>query len=241
MGELFYIMRTIKLIILCSLATYIFVACGNSATNSDNKNNYNNYREAVDANDFSAAHKMLGDLYEEYTAVYAKREFNIRKDSSFVVQEKYYKAFDYVYGKEIQFLLSNFEGKDVADKITFLLHEIPRDGRKFPAGLCDYSVACMGTWGAEGKPLKAYVIWVEHYNNLCSKILSLAINRKNEEVAKQVLMCFEDNVEVTEGESNGIMIDGVSVDGNHGYIKYTTKDKDEANEKYKKAVELGIF
>lgn len=238
MGELFYIMRTIKLIILCSLATYIFVACGNSATNSDNKNNYSNYREAVDANDFSAAHKMLGDLYEEYTVAYAIEYYNLAKDSSYVLQEKYYKAFDYVYGKEIQFLLSNFEGKDVADKITFLLHEIPRDGRKFPAGLCDYDVAYMET--QKGKPLKAYVIWVEHYNNLCRQILSLAINRKNEEIAKQVLMCFEDNVEVTTGNGR-IMVDGIRVGANHGYIKYTTKDKDEANEKYKKVVELGIF
>ena len=94
MGELFYIMRTIKLIILCSLATYIFVACGNSATNSDNKNNYNNYREAVDANDFSAAHKMLGDLYEEYTVAYAIEYYNLAEDSSYVLQEKYYKAFE---------------------------------------------------------------------------------------------------------------------------------------------------
>ena len=66
------------------------------------------------------------------------------------------------------------------------------------------------------------------------------MNRKNEEVAKQVLMCFEDNVEVTTGNGR-IMVDGIRVGANHGYIKYTTKDKDEANEKYKKAVELGIF
>ena len=53
-------------------------------------------------------------------------------------------------------------------------------------------------------------------------------------------MCFEDNVEVTTGNGR-IMVDGIRVGANHGYIKYTTKDKDEANEKYKKAVELGIF
>ena len=33
----------------------------------------------------------------------------------------YFKAFDYIYGNEVQFLLGDYEGDNVADRIIFFV------------------------------------------------------------------------------------------------------------------------
>ena len=151
----------------------------------------------------------------------------------------YYSAFDHIYKAEIQYLLSELNGDECKDKITFLLEEIPVEGEKFPQGLCHYSIACRGEWGDEGLPLDAYIVWTQHFNRLCDTILSLAINRNNQDLAKMILLKYVDNVEVTRGGDN--VVDGVMVDGNHGYIKYTSVDRDAARKKYDEAVRIGAF
>ena len=195
-------------------------------------NNYKkasqNYQEACKELDFEAARTYLYQFRQEY--------LNCRNKQS---EAKYYEAFDYIYKAEIQFLLSEFSDEECVDKITFILTEIPVEGEKAQAGLCRYWSACRDE--KEGKPLDAYIVWTEHYNRLCNTILTLAINRNYPKLAKFAIMQFADNVEVYKGSSDGIEIDGVNVDGNHGYIKYTSSDRDAAKKKYKEALQLGAI
>ena len=200
---------------------------------------YKDYREAVKALDFEAARDAMSIYHEKYLEELSENGI-INQEDRKKAEGEYYAAFDYIYKAEIQYLLSELRGDECKDKIVFLLEEIPIEGEKFPQGLCDYGVACRGSWGDEGLPLDAYVIWTQHFNRLCDNILSLAITMKNQDVAKMILLKYVDNVEVTTGDSD-VIVNGVSVDGNHGYINYTSADRDTAKKKYDEAVELGAF
>ena len=56
-----------------------------------------------------------------------------------------------------------------------------------------------------------------------------------------ILLKYVDNVEVTTGNNPAVVVDGVKVDGSHGYIKYTSADRDAARKKYDEAVRIGAF
>ncbi len=153
----------------------------------------------------------------------------------------YYEAFDYIYKQETMYILTNLEGKECTDRITFIMEDIPVIGDKYPEGLCSYFVSLRGEHD-DGFRLDMYVKWTEHFNNLCNTVLNLSINRKNKELAQTILTRFVENVEVTPGSSGSeIVIDGQRVDGNHGYIKYTKKDIDVAKKKYDEVVKSGAF
>lgn len=207
---------------------------------------YNSYQEACKALDFDAAHDILSVYRDQYAEARAKDDISGREERE-SAQEKYFNAFDYVYKAETQHILSEMEGEERKSKIIFMLEGIPVEGEKYPEGLCDYEVARRGDWGEEGIPLDAYIIWVQHYNQLCSNIMTLAISKKDQELAKAILLQFADNVEAitsgSGGKSSGrfIDVDGVRVDGYHGYIKYTSADRDAAQKKYERAVEMGAF
>jgi len=243
-------MKRIKFLSFCCIAVFLLTACGSSSskneeekisvTGADGKE-YTSYQEACRAEDFEAARDAMSIYHEKYLEELSGNGM-VNKEDRKKAEGKYYEAFDYIYKAEIQYLLSELRGDECKDKIAFLLEEIPIEGEKFPQGLCDYSVACRGSWGDEGLPLDAYVIWTQHFNRLCDNILSLAINRKNQDVAKMILLKYVDNVEVTRGESGGgVKVNGVRVDGNHGYINYTSADRDTAKKKYDEAVKSGAF
>lgn len=224
-----------------SMAT--LCSCGDS--NSDNSNkeiSQMNYRDAVKALDFEAARDVMKKYHNKYLEELSKDAIKNAEERR-EAEGKYYSAFDEIYKAEIQYLLSELSGNECIDKISFLLAEIPVEGEKFPQGLCDYSIACRGrgNWGNAGLPLDAYIVWTQHFNRLCDTILFLAINRKNQDLAKLILLKYVDNVEVTEGRINGIKVNGVWVDGSHGYINYTSADRDAARKKYNEAVKLGVF
>lgn len=223
------------------MASACAISCGNNSSQNQtgqSESSEQSYREAVKNQDFESARDILNTYHVEYKKSQSKNGI-LYKDERKEAEGKYYNAFDYIYKAEIQYLLSELEGDECKDKIMFLLEEIPIEGEKFPKGLCEYRVACRGTSGDEGIPLDAYIIWTQHFNRLCSNILSLAINRKNQDLAKLILLHFVENVEVTKGRD--VKVDGVLVDGNHGYIKYTTEDKDAAKAKYDEAVANGAF
>jgi len=231
------------LVILAIIGFGVTTLCGCGNSNSSNSNKgekYEDYREAVKALDFEAARNTMSIYHEKYLEELSEDGI-LHKEDRKKAEGKYYEAFDYIYKAEIQYLLSELRGDECKNKIAFLLEEIPIEGEKFPQGLCEYGVACRGSWGDEGLPLDAYVIWTQHFNRLCDNILSLAINMKNQDVAKMILLKYVDNVEVTKGDSDGVKVNGVRVDGNHGYINYTSADRDTAKKKYDEAVKLGAF
>lgn len=234
-------MRIFKIFTACSLTLILLFACGQSSNNTGKDRSYTNYREAVKSGDFEAAHDSLSEYYDRYISELSNTSYCDR-DERKLAENLYYNAFDYIYKAEIQYLISELSGDDCRDKILFLLEEIPVIGDKFTEGLCDfYATQLNHDTTGKGIPLGAYIVWTQHYNRICNTVLSLAINRKYQDLARCILTCYVDNVEVTEGETGGIIIDGVKVDGNHGYIKYTTTDKDAAKKKYDDAVSSGAF
>ena len=180
---------SIGCLMLCAL-----MACGggNEKSNADGTE-YPSYRDAVKNNDFESARDVLNVYREKYLSFQSKDGI-LYRDERKEAEGKYYQAFDDIYKAETQFLLSEFSGEECKDKILFILEEIPVEGEKSPAGLCDFSLVGRGDWGDNGIPLDAYIVWTQHYNRLCNNILTLAINRKNQELAKAILLQFVDNV-----------------------------------------------
>jgi hypothetical protein len=180
------------------------------------------YRAACKRGDFETAHLILGELLEEY--------------NSDIDCDKYYTAFSYIYPREIQYILDNIEGDECVDKIIFLLTEIPITGTKPAEGdhrdrgqLADY---INSRFAEEGK----YTEYVKNYNALCDNILALAINRKNQRLAKMVLLQYVENVTAIKKE-----IEDPNVNGNFSRVTYSNADKDKAQKKYDDALELGAF
>lgn len=228
-------MRTMKFLMFSYVAICMLMACGNKSNSSGPSEQ--SYREAVKNLDFDTARDILNSFREKYLEEQSKGSYDERK----AAEGKYYNAFDYIYKSEIQYLLSELNDDECKDKILYILEEIPVEGEKFPEGLCDRWTTYRGGDNDEnGIHLDAYIVWTQHFNRLCSSILSSAINSKNQELSKLILMKFVDNVEVTEGDDN-VKVDGVRVDIEHGYIKYTTKDKDAAQKRYDDAVTSGAF
>ena len=215
-------------------------SCGNSNSGNSNKEEMDmDYRDAIKALDFETARDIMNTYHERYIEELSK-SYSHRKERK-KAEGMYYSAFDQIYKAEIQYLLSELNGDECKDKIAFLLEEIPVEGEKFPQGLCSYYIASRGDFGDDGLPLDAYIVWTQHFNRLCDTILSLAINRRNQDLATMILLKYVDNVEVTTGDHPAVVVDGVKVDGSHGYIKYTSADRDAARKKYDEAVRIGAF
>lgn len=243
--------RSIISLIVLACAILLFNHCTCSYTENSGikdlwktvaKNNkYPSYRDAVKVGDFDAAYDSLNIYHKNYIFYQAKNGIiyrNARKYS----ESRYYEAFDYIYKAEVRHILTQMDGREAIDKIFFLLDEIPIEGERSPQGLCEYDLVCRGDWGDEGIPLDAYIVWTQHFNDLCMSILNLAINRKNKDLARQILVHFVENVEAIKGSSSErIVVNNVRVDGNHGYIKYTKVDAQAAKEKYDNAVAMGMF
>ena len=229
----------------CSYTENSSVKKEETATAKDTKdaknNKYQSYRDAVKVGDFEAAYDSLNNYHKTYIYYQAKNGI-LNRSSRKYSESRYYEAFDYIYKAEVRHILTQMDGREAIDKIFFLLDEIPIEGERSPQGLCDYNLVCRGDWGDEGIPLDAYIVWTQHFNDLCMSILNLAINRKNKDLARQILVHFVDNVEAIKGSSSErIVVNNVRVDGNHGYIKYTKVDAQAAKKKYDNAVATGMF
>ena len=216
-------------------------SCGNSNSGNSNKEEKMDmdYRDAIKALDFETARDIMNTYHERYLEELSKDGILNREERK-KAEGMYYSAFDNIYKAEIQYLLSELNGDECKDKIAFLLEEIPVEGEKFPQGLCGYLIACRDEYD-NGLPLDAYIVWTQHFNRLCDTILSLAINRKNQDLATMILLKYVDTVEVIKGDRPPVVVDGVEVDDNHGYIKYTSADRDAARKKYDEAVRIGAF
>ena len=217
-------------------------SCGNSNSGNSNKEEMDmDYRDAIKALDFETARDIMNTYHERYIEELSKStESYINREERKKAEGMYYSAFDHIYKAEIQYLLSELNGDECKDKIAFLLEEIPVEGEKFPQGLCSYGISRRDE-DDDGLPLDAYIVWTQHFNRLCDTILSLAINRRNQDLAMMILLKYVDNVEVIIGDRPPVVVDGVEVDYYHGYIKYTSVDRDAARKKYDEAVRIGAF
>jgi len=132
--------------------------------------------------------------------------------------------------------------KEYADMILNLIAEevVPNENLPHPAlGMRDYY---------EGSDaLKA----INQHNENCRKLLNIAINAGNKDLAQKALRLFTKDILIYKGGNDQQTPDGrwatkapngIWVDGNHCYVaKYTEESKAEAQKKYDKAVKSGAF
>lgn len=167
-----------------------FVNCnGNKLGILDTISFDGDYKKAVKEGDFETAHNILEKMHDDYVEALGKasadveREHEIANIANFkVVSKKYYAAIDYIYSHEITSILTNGD-EQAADKIVFLLSEIPLDG--------DDS----GYYGEIDSPdyqsRIAYANVCIAINKLCDKALTLAINRQNKEFAQNIIELYK--------------------------------------------------
>lgn len=197
-------MKKVFYSILLCLGIISLTSCGRSDKD---------YIEACNARDFETAHKILNQYREDYTeALSEDLDKSYRRKKYDAAQQEYYKAFDYIYQHEVQLIMAEATEEECEGKITFLLQSIPVEGEKNERG----------GWNFDSmKRFYAYLIWSQHYNSLCNNILTLAINRKNQKLARFILMQYvEDDFE--DGE-------------------YKSIERNKAEQKYQEAVNLGMF
>ncbi len=148
------------------------------------------YKKAVKDGNFEAAHNILEKMHDDYVEALGKAyaedmwERERPELANFrVVRQKYYAAIDYIYSHEITSILTNGD-EQAADKIVFLLSEIPLDGDKdgYYDGDSDYPESQGGI---------AYTNVCIAINKLCDKALTLAINRQNKEFAQNIIELYK--------------------------------------------------
>lgn len=191
-------MKKINLLALLCL-TIGFVSCGSSSskneeekitvTGADGKE-YTSYQQACRAGDFEAAHQFLDILHDKYFEGYGEaREYDSYEVRD--VREKYHAALKAIFKQEMMFLASD-GSEQAADKVVYLLTEIPEEGSAHPDGRYDWikiSENC-----EEAKDHTTYCKWVTNYNSLCTQILDLAISQENQYLAKKVIKMYKQNV-----------------------------------------------
>lgn len=205
-------------ILLC-LGIISLTSCGRSEKD---------YIEACNARDFETAHKILNQYREDYIeALSEDLDDSDNKTEHDAAQQKYYKAFDYIYQHEVQLIMAEATEEECEGKITFLLQGIPVEGEKLLEGPCDIFMShdILNREDAE-KRFWTYITWSQHYNSLCNNIFALAINRKNQELARFILTQF---------------VDEIFIDGNNRYVEYRSTERNKAEQKYQEAVNLGMF
>ncbi len=164
-----------------------FANCnGNKQEFLDTIKHGGNYKKAVKEGDFETAHGILESMHEEFVEALGKASADEYKGDEIanfkVVSKKYFAAIDYIYSQEITSLLTNGD-EQAADKIVFLLSEIPLDGDE------------SGYYGDSDWPRNqsriAYTNVCIAINKLCDKALTLAINRQNKEFAQNIIELYK--------------------------------------------------
>ena len=185
----------------------------------DSNSDEGNYKKAVKKGDFETAHNILDSIHDDYVEALGKacadvleggleiREFKI-------IRKKYYAAIDYIYSHEITSILTSGDDQ-AADKVVFLLSEIPLDGN------VDGSYAPFDSDYHYEQEEVAYKNICIEINKLCDKALTLAINRHNKEFAKNIIEHYKSEYEYLSDKSKNF------------------RARDEAKKKYEEAIKDG--
>lgn len=216
-----------------------FANCnGNKQGIPDTISNDGDYKKAVKDGNFEAAHNILDEMHDDYVKQLAKasqfipysNEVSKEVKNFNIISKKYYAALEYIYSKEITLILTNGDDQ-AADKIVFLLSEIPTDG-KCDEGECDYNVA--KDYQEEGQNRLAYTNECYVINKLCDKALTLAINRKNKQFAQNLINLYKPDIkirsEVPKGKEYQIF-----------YIDFKYDTKNAAIARLEEAIKDGLF
>lgn len=216
-------------LLICGILEVID-SVGEGISNRRANKKIDNYKAAVEAGNFDKAYRLLGNYHKDLLSAITKCSdypWSDKKEEYQTALSAYFDAFDYIYKAEIRVILTKMEGQDAADKIIFLLSEIPVDGKVYSQG--DYDMDSTNSNRSEYYTFyHTYTTWSQHFNGLCDAALMLAINRRNKEVAQQVPLYYADNVLVSHS-------DGAD------HVEYVRTDALEAQKKYKEAESMGAF
>lgn len=225
-------MKKVLLYTLAMCAMLVFTACSGSDNNSnDNETGYATYKEALAANDFESAHKIIAQAEADNVKL-GEKDFE-KKYGIKYIGKGIEAAKEEIFDKEVKFLAANGSPEANA-RLVFLFSDFEIKGKKLPVGLNSYYYVN-----------NEYPKSVSIFNSKLSMVLDLAISQDNKELAQKIIKLYKENMDVFEGghghsadDKNGhrryfeIAPDGTEVDGNHCYVTYSWKDKEAAQKKY---------
>ena len=185
----------------------------------DSNSDEGDYKKAVKEGDFETAHNILDSIHDDYVEALGKACADVKKGQEIkkfkIIRKKYYAAIDYIYSHEITSILTSGDDQ-AADKVVFLLSEIPLDGN------VDGSWAPFDSDSPYNQEDVAYKNMCIVINKLCDKALTLAINRHNKEFAKNIIEYYKSEYEFYgEEESKNF------------------RARDEAKKKFEEAIKDG--
>ena len=177
------------------------------------------YKKAVKEGDFETAHNILDSIHDDYVEALGKACADMKESQEIkkfkIIRKKYYAAIDYIYSHEITSILTSGDDQ-AADKVVFLLSEIPLDGH------VDGSIAPSDSDYPYEQEEVAYKNICIEINKLCDKALTLAINRHNKEFAKNIIEHYKSEYEYCGDEESK-----------------SFRARDEAKKKYEEAIKDG--
>ena len=185
----------------------------------DSNSDEGDYKKAVKKGDFETAHNILDSIHDDYVEALGKAcagvEGGLEIKKFKIIRKKYYAAIDYIYSHEITSILTSGDDQ-AADKVVFLLSEIPLDGN------VDGSWAPFDSDSPYNQEDVAYKNMCIVINKLCDKALTLAINRHNKEFAKNIIEHYKSEHEFFSDEESK-----------------NFKARDKAKKKYEEAIKDG--
>lgn len=220
-------MKKIITSIVVILVLLTISACnGSSESSESNGTPYVTYKEALAADDFVAAYRILAHAeadknvldYDEFN-----RKYGFTMSDLDVVKNE-------VLNREFNFLA--VQGDDAANKrLMVLLNEQPMEGVARSEGqvIEEKKVAYyadMDNLDNMDYKYYKYVKWCNAYNSRCLTILEIAVNTDNKELAQMMVNTIKPNPEIITKpypQDNDYKI---------VYAHYTTHSKDVAIAKY---------
>lgn len=202
---------------------------------------------AIEQEDFVKAHKFAERCNERFE----EKEKVIKAEAVYVMEHEGEEglpriemivneyAGHYSHSNPIYSDLSDIAmimGKESLAK-QFIILSLPKlEGTRPLAGLRNY-------WGDYySYEHKKYVESVNNKNTACMHAINKAIELRDKQFANEIIKLIVQDVEVTRGESDKIIkVNGVKVDYDHVYIKYTYESRNAAKQILKEAEKEGSF
>lgn len=216
MKKLFILSIAISAITLFTSCTGCEMYTETIETNETNETNEEqDFNALIAEGDFAAAHAILQTKINNC--------YNLNDNIlGYNDAQRMYSMADVLYKEWILEVIStDTENPEMA--VVQLLMEYPIFGEK-KEGLQDYYYY-----------KNAFLSGSSHFNQLCDKVLTAALLSKQYDIAEIIVNAYMEDAEVTTGDYPPIKVDGVELDGDYCYVKYSTKSKTEAQKKLNEA------
>ena len=218
-----------KKIYLLSILVCMICGCGNSNSTKNKEADYGeDYEKACYAHDYEAAHQILSVLRQNAISNAAL------EDSFRTTRSEYLSALETVYTSELTYIVLNFP-EDSELRISLRMNELQPLGVRPSTDRLDLrewdilDEARDGIY-VSGYDNNSYRLWLLSYNNICRKLLDLAISAKNQHLAQKAVLLVKENVDI-EHVPYSIYYS----------MKLVNTDRDSIKSEYDKAVESGLF